>query len=393
MRLAPRESTVTTLRADARPSPIGFRDRSVDILQDALRRKHPRLLRNSPQLARELIVRRFANHRPQLYGIMAEAVFIDRHPDWGYVKSPNAPQHDVYRWVNRRRAPETGQIKFHGSGNPATYARDMLSDYRSDRFFIPDDHIASTRAYLKDSAERYSAAGDQVRANAAWRNYGRIRPIGTPSTDIAAQTRVAQLTVVQEKRAAYTSLGTALTLSLAPTAWDWANGDLAANVAVYRLSRALSLLGVSVGADLLLRDIFQGTLRGTIRGNAIIGTALTITDVTWLLYGHGWGRAFYQPDFYEQVIGGTSGLAIGLAAGSYAALVTSELGPFPAAVSGIVAATVAGTVGYLGGRSAAQMVCELLWPDLIHQQQRHQIKTIRTAIAEGIREAQDWPSK
>src|SRR5579863_734889 len=96
MRLAPREWAVAPMRADARPSPIGFRGRSVDLLQDALLRKHPKVLRNSPQLARELIVRRFVNHRPPLYGIMAEAVFIDRNPDWGYVKSPNAPQHDVY---------------------------------------------------------------------------------------------------------------------------------------------------------------------------------------------------------------------------------------------------------------------------------------------------------
>ena len=169
-RPTPRDRAVITMRAGARPSFVGTQSRSVDILQDALLRKHPKLLRNSPQLARELIVRRFANNRPQLYGIMAEAVFVDRNPEWGYVKSPNAPQHDVYRWVSGRKSPETGQIKFHASRNPKTYARDMLADYRSERFFIPDDHVPATKAYLKELAERYSVAGDKARANTAWRN-------------------------------------------------------------------------------------------------------------------------------------------------------------------------------------------------------------------------------
>jgi hypothetical protein len=269
----------------------------------------------------------------------------------------------------------------------------MLADYRSGRFFIPDDHVQATKAYMKVLAETYSAAGDRSRVTSAWKNYNRIRPLGATAGEIKGQTRLAQRTVVQETRATYTSLGMALALSLAPTVWDWANGDLAGNTALYRTTRALSFIGVGVAADFMLQNISQGALRGTIRGNAIVGAALMITDVTWLLYEHGWGKAFYQPDFYEQVAGGAGGLAFGLAAGGYAAFLTSELGPLPAAVSGIVAGTVAGTAGYLGGRSAARVVLEIVWPDLLQQQERQQLDTIRTAIADAIRDAQRWPLK
>ena len=79
--------------------------------------------------------------------------------------------------------------------------------------------------------------------------------------------------------------------------------------------------------------------------------------------------------------------------GSYVAVLTSGMSLLVAAPTSIVAGTVAGTLGYFGGRSAAQMVCEIVWPDLIHQQERGQIETIRTAIAEAIQDFQRWSAK
>jgi hypothetical protein len=392
-RSVPRHMSIRPLRTDARPQLIGVRRRSTEILEDGLLRKHSRLLRNSPSLARELIVRRFARNRPQLYGIMAEAVFVDRNPEWGYVRHPNASQHDVYRWVPGRQTPQTGQIKFHANGLPSTYARDMLSDHRSDQFFIPDDHVPGTKAYLRELAEKYAAVGDSSRVAQAWRNHNRIHPLGATSREIAVQTRSARTGVVLEKRAVYTPLGVALALSWGPTAWDLANGDLSGNSALYRATQSVSLIGVGLGTELFMTLVSEGALRGTIRGNAIVGSAVMIAEMSWLLYEHGGMRAFYRPEFYEQFIGGVSGLSLGLIATGYTALLTSELGPLPATVSGMVAGTAVGTAGYVGGRAAVRIICEIVWPDLLQQQEKQTLEAIRLFIAEKFRDARRWSAE
>ena len=118
------------MQTDSRPILPGLLSKNSEVLLDALLRKHPKLLHNSPELAKQLLLRRYANNLPQLRGVMAEALCVDRNPELLYVKNPNAPQHDVYQWVNGRRTPFNGQVKFHSSGDPAVYARDMGKDYR-----------------------------------------------------------------------------------------------------------------------------------------------------------------------------------------------------------------------------------------------------------------------
>src|SRR2546425_5503439 len=117
---------------------------NVELLTDALLRKRP-MLENNAAKARAAILDiyqrqyrhpgRFA-HLPfaHLRGYMAEAVFVQQHPEWAYVKNPNASQYDVYRWVPGRRTPFTGQIKYHDSGDPARYARDMVKDHLANKF-------------------------------------------------------------------------------------------------------------------------------------------------------------------------------------------------------------------------------------------------------------------
>jgi len=145
--------------------------------------------------------------------------------------------------------------------------------------------------------------------------------------------------------------------------------------------------------DAILMTVKQGALRGTLRGNAIVGTALTITEVTWLLYEHGWRRAFYQPSFYEQVAGGVSSIALGLAGGSLAGLATSESGPWIAVPVGIGTGIITGTIGYMGGRSATRRILEIVAPEMLQQQERQHLVAVQGDLNRRTSEARQWPPK
>jgi len=230
------------VRSQARPQLAGLRPKNVELLEDGLFRKHPKLLKNDPFMARQMILRRVQRGgTPQLRGYMAEATFLERHPEWGYVGKPNATQNDVYRlvWKNGRIVPETGQIKYHDSGNPSQYARDMVKDHRAHRFLIPNDHVEATRAYLKSAGR--------------WRDANRVQPIGATSGRIRSDVTKTAHYVARERYATYSSLGATLALSLGGTIYDWSRGDLSANTAAYRTVRSLSLMGVGVGGDLVVR--------------------------------------------------------------------------------------------------------------------------------------------
>ena len=383
------------VRAEARPQLAGLKPKSVELLEDGLLRKQKRGLRNDPRLARRAIsdlYRRPIYGRSVLHGSMAEAIFLDRNQDWGYVAKPNAAQHDVYRWVNGRRTPFNGQVKYHDSGRSSLYARDMLSDHRAARFFIPDDHVEPTRAYLKSEALRLEAVGDKLGAARRWRDYGRVRPIGATSAEIRTATSEAARSVARERYATYTSLGATLAMSLGPTIYDWARGDLSANIAAYRVVRSLSLMGIGLGTDMALQQIGQGALRGTVRGNAIIGTAIAITETAWLLHEHGWGRAFYQPEFYEQAAGGVSALALGLAGGAYATGLAVETGPW-APVIGFGAGVLTGTVGYLGGETVARAMIEILSPEMLRREERHRLTSVQSSLDRQIAALQSFGNR
>lgn len=375
---------VRSMAPEARPTLPGLQLKDVELLKDGLLRKHPRLLKNSPRAAGELIVRRYASNPKQLRGIMGEALFLERNPEWGYVKKPNAPQHDVYRWIPGRQTPMTGQVKVLSGGN-SEYARAMRKDWRSQRFFVPDDHVESLRAFWERRAVRLQARGDHGGYSEACRQRSRVSPAGFTMQQAGARTSNAAKGCLVEKYSAYTSLGASLALAVGPTMWDWARGSLPANQTLYRTTRALSLLGVGVGTDLSLALIRQGALRGSLRGNAITGTAIVITETTWLLYENSWSQALGTPEFYESLAGSVTGLAFAMIAGG----ATVAWVPGPGWVIGgtaILTGAVAETAGYVGGRAATQVIYEILAPEKLQQRQNDRLAEVGNTIARRIAE-------
>jgi hypothetical protein len=239
------------------------------------------------------------------------------------------------------------------------------------------------KAYLRGEAERLQLRGDAIEAKRLWRDYGRVRPIGASSTEIRTETRQAALNVAREQNAVYTSLGAGIALSLAPTLYDLASGHMTANVAAYHVARSFSLIVVGVGTDQLLARIGQGALRGGVCGNLIFGSTLAITEITWLLYEHGWQRAFYQPELYEEAAGGISALSLSLLGGTAATTFAAATGVW-APVIGIGVGAVTGTVGYFGGKEATRTVLEILAPELLHTQEREKIAGVKQQIEHRI---------
>ncbi len=217
-------------------------------------------------------------------------------------------------------------------------------------------------------------------------------PAPSNDAEISAATTKAARQIAAKRLAIYTSFGAALALSLGPTAWDWAMGDLSSNQASYRLIRALSLLGTGVGTEILLQNAWRGALRGGVRGNLIFGTAVTVTEAVWLLSEHGWRRAFYQPQFYEQFFGGVSALGLGLAGGVGATILAAETGP-AAPVIGTAVGFVTGTIGYVGGRYTTHLALEWLSPEMLRQQERQKIAEVKALTEQKINEAQAWRLK
>ena len=246
------------------------------------------------------------------------------------------------------------------------------------------------KQYWKLEAECLTARGDQSSAATAWRNYGRLHPLRATSTEIKAATTQAAREISHERYAVYTSLGATLALSLGPTAWDWLTGNTASNVAAYRATRAMSLVSVGIGTEILLQQGWKGAMRGTVRGNLIVGAVVTITEVVWLLNEHGGRRAFYQPQFYEQVAGGITAFGLGAAGFVGGTALAVETGPW-APVIGTGAGMLAGTVGYFGGRSATHLILQVLSPEMLRQQEQQKLAEVKERIALKLKAVQTWP--
>ena len=369
------------VRPESRPQLAGLRPKNVEILEYALLKKHPKLLGNNPTKARDLLLRRYQHNLAQLRGYMAEAVLVDRNLEWRYVAKPNASQHDVYRWLPGQNTPRNGQVKYHDSGRPADYARDMIRDHRALSSLFRTTMSKPRRRTFdpKRSVSRQPAIWSEPKGNGVITDaYGP----SASSAEIRSATNEVARHIARERYATYTSLGASLVLSL-PTLYAWANGDLSANVVAYRTARSLSQMGMAYGTDLLLQRIGQGALRGTIWGNVFMGAAITITEVAWLLHEHGWQRAFYQPVFYEQAVGGISGLALGLAGGTFATGLAVETGPW-APLIGTVVGIGTGTIGYLGGRAATQLIIEILAPEMLRTRERQRFQVVKSSLDRSI---------
>jgi hypothetical protein len=361
---------------DARPQLAGLRPKPLELLTDAALRKVPSL-RNNRAEARKWILKQVRNgHGPKLLGTMAEATVVQRNPEWRFVSKSNATQHDVYCRPPGRQTPQTGQVKFHASGKPALYARDMQTDYRAHRFFVPDDHVEGLKAYL--------------RTQGRWRDLGRVQPYGATSTDVrtdftaavrSAKPRQTGRFAAEETHMTYVSLGATLALAFGPTIHGWATGNLPANVAQYQLARGGGLIGVGLGAEMA---IVRVGLAGTARGNALVGTAIAIVQTTYLLSEYGWQRAFTQPVFYGEVVGGVSAVAVGTITFVYVTAWTSGTGPF-APFIGVLAGAVTGGMAHYAGNAVTRAVIELVAPEMLRQAEREWFTSARAALDHRIR--------
>jgi hypothetical protein len=338
------------------------------------------------------------NGRNLLNGAMAEALFLDKNPEWRYVSKPNASQHDVYRSETGKRPPLNGQVKFHASGRADIYARDMMKDHRAHRFFVPDDHVQSVRDYGLQEYKVATARGDAVAAKQAARNAGRVQPLGATADEVVRATKQAAQYAAAEATARYVSLAGAAALSLGHTWWDYARGEISGDQAAYRLTKAASLIGTGLAADQLLLLVQDGALRGTLKGSLIVGAIVFLADTSWSIYEHGGLAAFRHPEFYEQVAGSVSAITIGGWAGFYSATAAtaaaSELGPFAPIIglaSGFIFGTGAGVVASVGGRAATGWLLRSIWPEWYQRYEAQQFAAAKEAIERRIKEAQQIP--
>jgi len=374
------------LRSTGRPQ---FADlRQGGLLEDWFQYKRPRTL-STPKLARKLILRLASRNPNLLTGETAEALFQERNPDWTPVRNANAPQNDFTR-PRPGGGRENLQVKFHRDGDPATYIADMKSDSGAHRFAVPDNHVEAVRARLNVQYYRLRAAGDLEGAGRAARNLGRLRGAGYSSQEVVVQRNADVARAAGKQYAAYLPLAASLILTLGPTAWDAATGRISSEAAVYRLTRTMSILGVGIGTDVLLQQIKGGALRGTLRGNVITGAAMEIADITWLLYEHGWRRSFNDPDFYQGVVGGITGLAVGTVTFAYVTAAASETGWW-APVIGFGASAVTGTVAYFGGSAATRKILEIVAPEMLREREREQLAAVKSGIERNIAQLQAWP--
>lgn len=387
------------------PKPVlpGLRLESIELLQESLTRKFPNHFAKHHGQERRVIGDKYfgkgsdksrINGRNTLNGVMAEALFLRKNPQWNYVSKSNATQHDVWRPSFDRRPPINGQVKFHSNGSPATYAMDMIKDYRAHRFFVPDDHVDNLRSYLKRNYELAKLKGDLVKTKKLARDIGRVQPLGCTSKEICVATKQSAQFNVAERNASYVSLGAAVSLSIGQIGWDYAHGSISADQATYRVAKAVSLMGTGLLANQALSFVKNGAFRGTLKGNLLVGAVILLVETSWNIAEHGGWNAFQNAGFYEQLGGSVSALAVGSTAAFYAGttatMVFSETGPaapFIGAATAFVVGSGVGMVAYLGGRSASSAIIRNFFPELYQQQVRSEIAAAKSRIENRIREA------
>lgn len=151
----------------------------------------------------------------------------------------------------------------------------------------------------------------------------------------------------------------------------------------YDFGRSLSLVGVGIATDRGLAGFGQAALRGGARGNLLVGSTVAITDSVWRIHEFGWRRAFYQPEFYEETVGGIGGLGLGLAGGAMAMSFAAGTGPWAPAI-GVAASVTAGTIGYFGGAAATHAVVEVVAPAVLRHQESQRIASAKAQMDRSI---------
>ena len=293
-------------RPDARPIILQEHPYEVELLEDSFLRKQPRALHGNRDEARRKISQWYPRRRGFLQGQMAEAIFIDRHRGWGYVQSPTATQHDAFFRVAGRPAPYTAQVKFHQSGRPNDYARDMKNDWRSGRFVVPDDHVQPLKDLLRARAEAAQAEGFGDRSQRYWRDYSRVQRLGATSTEVIEKTRsAADYSRRFGQTAKYAAFGSIV-------------GGSVSNIigqtreeAAWALANSFAQASVYEGSDNFLAKRRPSALTRGAGAQVILASVVTITNISFLLRKYGANDAVRDPRFYDQVGEGISTFTAG----------------------------------------------------------------------------------
>ena len=384
---------------DARPALPGLRPVEVELLEDALRRKHPKRIGASSERARESIVRnalRDPVKRAHIKGVLAEALFLEQNPEWGYVRSPTAQQVDVYRWLPDRTRPLGAQIKTHSSADPLVYARDMVTDHKADIFLVPDDHVERLREHWRGQAQRHRAEGRIGAAVEAERQLTRVRSVGFTAKELDDRFERAARHCIRERNARYVSLASGVALALGPALSEWFRTGTLSEQSGMDVGRVVLLLGSERGIAYGLARVRGGALQGTLRGNVITGVGLLTIDTGLSVYESGGVVAFQNAEFYARLGGGVSSLAVGLmaasTAGVYATIAAAPAGtlaPFIGAATGLVTGVVAGAGAYVGGDAATRAILEVVDPAFLHNAETAAFLAAREGLDASIARLSD----
>lgn len=374
-------SVYVPVKESARPYVPGFRDETLELFEDSLKRKRPISVGNSRAAAHAAIVRtawRDPMKRSQMKGAMAEAVFLAKNPQWGYVASAQASQHDVYSRIDGRRSPWTAQIKTHISSNPNVYANDMLSDHRSALFLVPDDHVAPLRTHWQEKAASLRSAGQTEAAADAERQLARIRGLGFDTKGLDSSMMRAVRNASAEHYAGYVSVASTLALAIASMTWNANGAPPTPDEQLSHLGRGVSLLTaervattyVRAGGNEILPVRTAGAQRGSamvaggLRGNALIGATIVATDSLYSVATQGGSAVFRRRDFYSNLGGSISSVGAGLIAGEYVTGATAN------PIFGVTAAMAAGMIAYIGGNALTELALETIDPEALRVQER-----------------------
>ena len=384
----------------SRPVLPGLRSVENELLVDALVRKQPRNLRGSPVRAQNYlreISKKGLNPRQNkrlftLYGDMAEALFLHKHTDWNYVKKPNAPQNDVWKPINDRGHKIGGQVKykFAVEHSAERYFRDMETDYRAKVFIVPDDHVGPLRQHIEDKYQSAKAAGDVTASDRLAAMKQRVTPLGYSSSEVVTKTNQALRASAAEAYATYVSVGAGLALSIGQAGWAYGRGCMTFDQASYTAAKGVALVGAGAITDQVLVRAGGEMLRGTLRGNALVGLVILVVDTSWSVAERGGRTAFHDSSFYSQFGGSVSALVVGTAVGVAVTGMAVETGP-AAPFIGVLAGAVSGTVAYVAGSYATNEFLREFFPSLYTSEQKRLLNTATSFTERRLRELQTAP--
>lgn len=374
-----------------RPVLRGARPVEVELLEDALRRKQPRTVGDSIDRAHETIIRyalRDQRKRSHLRGIYAEARFLHENTEWGYVRSPTAPQVDVYRWQSGTGRPLGAQIKTHIDADPVVYARDMRADHKADLFLVPDEHADGLRKYWQEQIIDMDKRGRSAEGEEARRQLKRIRGIGFNNQQLDDDIARAALYCSREKARTYVALGGRKGLIVSAR-----NTELLRGGQFVLRSRApvvaLAATGHSARAKAIPgKQVSAAVNRQWLRGAAGMGVLLFGFDTAWSIYDNGGYAAFQNPRFCTRLGGsmgslaGVVGVPVGLQVTTAMTPVAGGWAPAVGTAAGLLTGAFVGFLGYVGGESTARVLLEIANPEFLRQNEEVAIEVARRTVAE-----------